>query len=285
MTDPEKQIVEQENQPTQEAKYPLGYFDAQVRFAQKWAEISGRPLAETLNDKTALYRRLTEVAAPLGDGIWNNMLARLPEQATTEQISQVIYDVYLEQPHHVYTPPTYPENDGKHFGFFAFDFVPADPEKGEPERIKVHFINKHRGEKSGLDQSYLPERQADLKRMFQHIRRAYPQAEQVVGSSWLYALQSYRDSFPPLFTANRQPFVPGEGLAREAVPTVTFVGDSVWGQFMDRRGGVRQHVYDQFLLNLEQAANLEDLVRAFPNVRYKTTAPISVFYDWVDATR
>jgi hypothetical protein len=278
-----KRINTTETTSNQEVEYPLGYFDAQVRFALKWSEISEEPLAQVLQYKTALYRRVTNAKTPKGNEIWQKILQEIQSIREADAISAQFYANYLQQPHHLYTPPSHPENDGKHFGYFAFDNYPANPETGEKDRIKVHFINQNRGDRSGLDPIYLQQRRADLKRMFTYIRANYPRAEEVIGGSWLYALQSYRDSFPPSFTANMKRLVPkGFGHLPNSVPNMSFEGNSVWGQFVDRRGGVRQHIYDKFLQNVEKAKSLEDLVNAFPNVPYQPRVPIDVFFEWLD---
>ncbi|HXB14062.1 MAG TPA: hypothetical protein VNZ45_18875, partial [Bacteroidia bacterium] len=42
-----------------EIEYPYEYFDAQVRFAMKWSEISQEPISKTFLKRTDLYRCLT----------------------------------------------------------------------------------------------------------------------------------------------------------------------------------------------------------------------------------
>lgn len=282
-TDRDLATHDPELQSGEEVEYPFGYFDTQVRFALKWAALSGEPIEQALLTKTALYRRITGKKYPGNQTVWQDALQAISETPDAATVSQVLYAKYLAQPHHVYTEPTYPENDGKHFGFFAFDFYEAKPETGEKARIKVHFINRKRGEQSSLDAKYLAERQSDLRRMFTFIREHYPQAEEVIGGSWLYALQSYRDSFPPAFTKNMLRLVPkGFDHIPNSVPNMSFNGNSVWGQFIDRRGGVRQHVYDQFVANVDRAQSLDDLVEAFPNVPYQPKVPITVFYNWIE---
>jgi len=280
MPDEVTQTSEVSEKPVNPIEYPFEYFDAQVRFALKWAEISGEPPADTLLDKTALHRRLN----PTGDNsnlVWQDFMNNISASGDPTEISNEAYGRYLSQPQSRYAEPTYPENDGKHFGYFAFDYFPQNSETGESNRIKVHFINRQRGEKSGLDPEYLPQRQADLKRMFAHIQNAYPQADEVVGGSWLYALKSYRDSFPPGFTIDMKQLVPkGFGHIPNSVPNMSFHGNSLWGQFVDRRGNARDLVYREFLGRVDNSKSLDDLVDAFPNKPYQPKAPISIFYDW-----
>jgi hypothetical protein len=122
--------------------------------------------------------------------------------------------------------------------------------------------------------------------MFEHIRGVYPQAEEVVGGSWLYTLPSYRASFPPAFTADMKRLVPhGFEHMPDSVPGMSFGGDSLWGQFVNRRGAVREPAYSVFLERLGDAASLEALIDAFPSRPYQPRAPISVFYDWIAPAR
>lgn len=269
-----------------EVEYPFEYFDAQVRFAFQWAHLSGETLENTLLRKTALYRRITDKKPPKDGEVdiqWKALLDKTSVLEKVEDVSKTVYAIYLEQTHSVYSEPVYPENDDKHFGYFSFDHYPPNETTGERDRIKIHFINQNRGDKSGLDKSFLSQRQADLRRMFARIRNLYPDTEEVIGGSWLYALKGYRDSFPPVFTQNMNRLVPiGFEHIPNSVPNMSFEGNSVWGQFVNREGDVRQQVYDQFIRNVNEAKNLDDLVNAFPNVPYQPKSPISVFYDWID---
>lgn len=268
-------LVENKNSDN---KYPFEYFDAQVRFALKWSVLSGVPLTEVLQKKTALYRRVTGRKYPYGDEIWNKLTVGLSDESLSpEIIATGMYDTYLDQ------PQQNNENTENHFGMFAFDYYPANDQTGEKNRIKVHFLpQKNKGDKSSLDIQFLDERRADIHRMFTYIHEKHPQAEEVIGGSWLYALNSYRDSFPPQFTVNMKRLVPPEfAYIPNTVPTMSFTGDSVWGQFIDRNGGVRQYVYDVFIKNVLKSKTLEDLINSFPNFTYQPKVPISVFYEWI----
>jgi hypothetical protein len=76
-----KRINTTETTSNQEVEYPLGYFDAQVRFALKWSEISEEPLAQVLQYKTALYRvfgRLMQFQLNSTPTIYNNLIISTP---------------------------------------------------------------------------------------------------------------------------------------------------------------------------------------------------------------
>ena len=115
--------------------------------------------------------------------------------------------------------------------------------------------------------------------MFEYIHETYPEAEEVVGGSWLYNLPAYRDSYPKGFTEKMYRLVPPgiDFMSENTIPNLSFRGDSVWGQFVDRRGHVRQNDYDLFVKKVESAQNVKQLVDAFPNQTLQPKAPIEVF--------
>jgi hypothetical protein len=265
--------------------YPLGYFDAQVRFALRWADLSGEPIDKTLREKTALYRRLTKTRPVSGVAHprWRELVAAISPADDPARIAKELYAAYLRTQQSTYASPTHREGEGRHFGFFSFDHR-SQIAGVASESIRIHFVNKHRGERSGLDEMYLAQRQADLRRMFVHIRVAHPSAVEVLGASWLYALPAYRASFPSAFTRGMRR-VMFENIAppAEVTPGMAFGGDSLWGQFIDRRGGVRDWVYRAFAARMAGATGLAELAEAFPYPLYRVRAPITVFYDWIDA--
>jgi hypothetical protein len=253
-------------------EYPFEYFDAQIQFAQKWSELNNVLFVEALAKNTSLFKRIPDVAA----------LSKIVRTFGIPDLSSTIYNLYLQQSQSPYNSPVYPENDEKHFGFFGHDYYPNNVLNRGKNTIKVHFINKHRGPKSGLHVDFALQRKLDVKRMFEFIKVAYPEAEEVIGGSWLYSLPAYRDSYPPLFTVNMRRLVP-PGFEKEfpdAIPNMTFTGDSIWGQFVDRYGWGRRSVYEQFLENVQSATQPKDLIEAFPNKPIQPIAPIEVFYEW-----
>lgn len=267
----------EERRGNNDLEYPYEYFDAQVQFAKKWSELMGVSFAEALRTKTAIDRRLTE-------GERNVVLPELMKgvESNPEAASKLIYDRYLSQPQSKYKPPTNHLEDGVHFGFFAFDYYPQNIRNDGKNTVKVHFINSSRGEKSGLAADFLPQRKADLKRMFDFIKERHPEAQEVIGGSWLYNLPAYRDSFPPEFTQNMKRLVPLElGFQfPNAVPDMALTGNSVWGQFVDRRGWVRGDSYSRFINNVNVAKTPKELVDAFPERTFQPKAPIALFHNW-----
>jgi|GEM_PF-2496735 len=264
-------------------EYPFEYFDAQVQFAKKWSEINNIPFAQALLKNTALYRRLTNKKPSSNiDPLYEDLVKKVTNTLDIDNATKVLYNAYLQQSHSLYHPLRYPINDGKHFGFFSYDYYPNNPLNDGRNTIKIHFLNLQRGDKNSLHPDLLQQRRLDLKKMFEHIEKAYPHAKEVLGGSWLYALKSYKDSFPEEFIQNMRKMVPPgfEDLYPNSVPTMSFQGNSLWGQFVDRYGWSRKHVYNQFILNIKTAKSAKDLFDSFPNTPLQPHAPISVFYQW-----
>lgn len=265
-------------------QYPYEYFHSQVSFAVAWAHLSGESLEQTLLEKTALYVKLTDAKLKTPDDLdprWQEFVSIIQNEDSADTITSSYFFLYQNQPQSEYQDPISPENDGKHFGFFGFDYYPHNAMNEGKNTIKVHFFNPvPRGDKSGLHAEFSADRQKDLKRMFEFIKQQHPEAEEVVGGSWLYNLPSYRLSFPTAFTENMYRLVP-PGFDYMAFPSrgnLTFSGDSVWGQFLNRNGGVRAETYATFLENVHSAETIEDLLNAFPNFTWQPRAPIDVFY-------
>ncbi|MBI3576702.1 hypothetical protein HY086_01535 [Candidatus Gottesmanbacteria bacterium] len=267
-----------------EVEYPFEYFDAQVRFAKKWSELSGDTFEKSLIDKTALYRRIVgEIGSKKKQNqLWFKAVEQVSRKSDVTSASRLLYSTYLKQEHSKYVVPTHHEDDGKHFGSFGFDYFEHNRLNNGKNTVKIHFINTQRGEKSGLNKDFQFQRREDLKRMFNYIKEKYPDAEEVIGGSWLYALPGYRDSFPPKFIASMKRMVPDsfDSAIPDSVPHMSFTGNSVWGQFVNRSGGPRVDAYKKFIDGVNTSRTLVDLIEAFPMKTMQPKAPISVFYNW-----
>jgi hypothetical protein len=76
-------------------------------------------------------------------------------------------------------------------------------------------------------------------------------------------LPGVQASLPPTFVTSGQILTP---------PDMSFGGDSLWGQFLNRHGGIHQDRYDHFLTSLNKAGSWTDLLSAFslPVVMFKS---------------
>ncbi len=266
--------------PSNPLKYPIEYFDVQVQFAYKWAQLSQTPVAEILLEKTALYLKLTDKkpTEPDLNSTWSSIVPNLDPSMPLQDFSSNFFTAYSQQNHALYKAPFYPENDGKHFGFFGYDYYPKSKLNNGKNTIKIHFSNLYRGAKSGLHPDFMPKRKQDLKKMIQYIKTTYPEAEEILGGSWLYALPQYRDTFPPQFTKNMRIIVPKEfEYLPNSVPHLSFNGDSLWGQFVDRYGWGRLEACTEFEKNIKNAHTLEQLLLSFPTLPLQPKLDFFVF--------
>lgn len=266
-----------ENNPHE---YPFEYFDVQVQFAAKWAEVTGEPFHEVLLGRTALKRRLG--LTDQENQAENDIVDIFEGAGSAEEVSTALYDHYLSLPSSRYDYEGDPSEKHEGRKYFGFDWYPDNAMNGGRNTIKVHFLGNKRGEKSRLSSDLLYERQVELHDMIAVVCELHPNAQDVVGGSWLYNIPNYRDSFPPEFTENMKPLVPAELVHEipDGIPNMALTGDSVWGQFINSNGWVNQERYDHFLAGISQAGSLLDLYNAFPLKTLQPVASKEVFLNW-----
>ncbi|MDO8411205.1 MAG: hypothetical protein Q7S93_14220 [Phenylobacterium sp.] len=232
------------------------YFALQLSFAEEVSRLSGRPLGEAVRDFTNLHRRLG-----LGDAStssphpewrdYSGPMEALPDaQARLDWTMRVL----------AAAPDEPPQPNRVRFGCFSYD----PPEAGV---VRIHFNNHDSIDGVGpLARSKVPARRSELARMFAHLRRTAPEAEVVVGSSWLYNLEAYRRLFPTDYTAS----------ATEA-GEVRLSGTSSWGQFLTHSGAVHPERRAAFMTALKRL-DPQAPWRAFPLRPLRVTAPVERFY-------
>jgi hypothetical protein len=214
-----------------------GFFDLNLRFAHKVAEVSGIPFEGALLQHTHCYVRFTNLRDFAQDNpVWQAYLAGLRDVDPLEWT----YTFYVEQDAHA---PS--RLRGPQFGCFSYSRL-ADG------RMRLHFHNAERGDEHPLGDDRLAQRRAELAALFAHVREHAPDATRVAGGSWLYNLEAYRRLFPRAFLASARP---GEG---------DFQFMTLWGQFLDRHGEVRPGPAAQFLERLERAKTLAEAAESFP---------------------
>jgi hypothetical protein len=136
--------------------------------------------------------------------------------------------------------------------------------------IRPHFGNRDAPEPGALSSARVAVRLEELRDMLADIRSRYPEARTVIGRSWLYNLAAYRRLFPPDFTA---------GLT--ALPN-DYHGLGLWGQFLDKHGGVKGDLRARFLESVAAAITLDELAASFPLRSLRAECAISVFYRFYD---
>lgn len=239
-------------------EYPLGYFDAQVRFAKKWSELTGEDLIEIALRRTALYRRLFAATAPT-DRVpkeWSELFTRLEGDLSPGIISDSLYREYASNPRNLYVPH-------KKLSAFGYDY---DAQSGT---VKIHFTNPDRGERP-LSEANMPRRREEFRNMLDGVHVRYPDVTNLMSATWLRSTSAYQ-SFSP----------PGRGREKSLMsPDMKFTGNSVWGQFMDANGNTNVRVYGGFIDAVASAVDLDELVGAFTYETMLASDPISMYYDF-----
>jgi hypothetical protein len=268
---------------TSELEHPREYFEAQVLFASRWSELTGTPYDVALLRNTALYRRIVGSKLKPGEAIddrWSNLMGKIGPELTASEASELMFGIYKQQAHAIYTPPNYPEDDKKHFGYFSFDHDPKNSANEGKNSIKVHFLNPIRGGIGSLHPSLMSERRESLQNMFVHIQKAHPDATHVMGGSWLYHVPQYRNTFPEAFIRDMKTLVPRgfEENFPESIGNMSFNGDSLWGQFVNRFGEPREKALAPFRADVMRATNPLGLIKAFPHLPLQPMCEINHFY-------
>jgi hypothetical protein len=232
------------------------WFDVQLQFAEVVTTQAGLQLDVSLTFYTNLHRRFglgrpdpTE-RSPEWDRFLRDVVA-IPSRADRLACTMTFAHGRLKG----WPEPSAP------FGCFSFD----PPKEGA---IRIHFSpNDTRDGVGPLSRAKVDQRVAELREMFARIREQHPDAERVVGGSWLYHLEAYRRLFPAAYVSS---------LRIHTTPS-NFTGGSWWGQFVDHDGNVvpeRVRSFTENLANLDPAA----VWRAFPLPALAAQASVDVFH-------
>lgn len=135
--------------------------------------------------------------------------------------------------------------------------------------IRPHFIQNEWPGVRPLSRARLGVRQAELRRMFAHIREHVPTAQMVLGNSWLYNLDAYRRLYPPAYTAT--------------LPTSTedeFQFLALWGQCFDANWQPKAEITQGLLARVHTLEKLADLRLCFPYQIRQPRCSITAFYTY-----
>lgn len=232
--------------------YPKQFFEINLRFAQRVADISGQPIESALLHYTNLYIRFglgRDFAAT--NSIWQEYLEGLYQ---VEDTAEWTYRFYLKRQQRVAS-----QLHDSPFGCFSYTIVDGN-------RIRLHFHNNEASEHSPLSQDQMSKRLAELKNMFAHIKQGVSGSTSVIGVSWLYNLEAYRRLFPPVYLATAQ------------VGGYDFPYLPLWGQFIDHSGRVKEGLVARFLECLDKQHRLEEIEKCFPFQVLHLESSIQDFY-------
>ena len=147
------------------------------------------------------------------------------------------------------------------FGCFSYSRLRDD-------RVRLHFRNAETDGLSPLGIERRGQRLADLAALFDHVKRTVREPVRVVGASWLYNIEAYSRLFPASY------------LSTAHVLHGRFQHMPLWGQFVNRRGEIRESVKHRFLERLERQTSLDDLDRCFPFQVLSLEASAMEFYQF-----
>jgi hypothetical protein len=230
------------------------FFDLQFSFAETVRDLSGKSLSAALLEYTNLYARFGFGRGfdPAHEG-WQRYLAGL---CAAKDGREETYRFYLRNPEANTAPPVIATS-----GCFSYALR-------DESFVRLHFRNADTHECSPLARSRTELRRAELAALFAHLRRNVSPETPIVGASWLYNLSSYRRLFPSGYASSGRPIAGG------------FRSMPLWGQFLDRRGEVRNARSKSFLSALAKASDFSDVPKCFPLQALRVTAPARDFYDF-----
>lgn len=238
--------------------YSKQFFELQLVFAQKIADVSQQPLDQVLLRFTAFYRVLgLDWSLDPTNRVW---------QAYTQGLQQTTKKVDFTHQFYLQRYPAIPKfTDGEHWGCFAYEYNP------EIRAIHLHFSNQDASTYGSLSYHRIDARTSELRAMLQQIKQRHPDAALVQGGSWLYNWESYRRLFPPAF---------GQSAQKEKM--FTLLGRNIWGQFLRRNGSVRKETMSLFLERVSQLQRVKDYPQCFPYPNVRTKAAIQLFYEFYE---
>ena len=105
-------------------EYPFEFINAQVQFATRWSELNHTSFDDALRNNTAISKNVVLAKA---DEKWQAILDMIHKTNDPAVMSKIIYDYYVQQPQSNYPRPLNPDNASKYFGFFTYDYLPANP--------------------------------------------------------------------------------------------------------------------------------------------------------------
>jgi hypothetical protein len=229
--------------------YSIGFFDLQLRFAAKVAELSGLPLIETVGSHTNIYVRLG--MGPRLDNANPDWLAYVSTLATQNDPAAWTYEVQCRRAN----LPTVPDVVAS---VGCFSYAPVGP-----SRVRLHFRPGSQLSDSPLSLSNAHPRRGELAALLSQVA-ALGDAVQVVGASWLYNLMAYRRLFP-------EPYLVGLKPVEHPYQRMP-----LWGQFLKRDRTLRSEPAKHFNSHIAKATSLAELSSCFPYRVLSTVAPVKL---------
>ena len=232
--------------------YSWAFFDLQLRFAHRLATKFRQPFADILFQYTTF-------TVSFGADDWAHYIAGL-EQASDP--TTWTYHWYLDR-----CEPEPMPTDTHYYGQPLFGCFYYYVREGTV--IRPHFTKNDLPGMRPLSQDRMDVRQNELRRMFAYIFRNVPEAQTVLGNSWIYNLEAYRRLYPPKFVAT--------------LPTSTedeFQYLALWGQCFDKDWFPKANVAQFLLQQVDELEDMADLRLCFPYQVCQPECEIAEFYSY-----
>jgi hypothetical protein len=234
--------------------YVKEFFDLQLRFAEKAAQLTGQPLSQTIANYTAYY-----VMFNLGTHldwehpVWKDYVVGIKR---VDNIGEWTYQVYqLQQGKEPVS------EQQKLWGCFGYDY-----HQGDRRIIRLHFNNRDESGEGPLSHQRQFARMAELSALFLDVKNTSPEAELVRGETWLYNRPQYTRLFPPKYSESPQVIEPG------------FQYRAIWGQFVKSDGHLQESLAASFLQKLAHQEDIQHLDECFPFQILRVECEIEAFY-------
>ncbi|GAC1401095.1 MAG: hypothetical protein NVSMB52_14870 [Chloroflexota bacterium] len=235
-------------------RWSVDFTDLVVRFASRVAEVSDRPIEDVLLTSTPFYLNFGLDHFNAQHPLWRDFVVGYRRASNPANWSHAFYLAH---------PRTLPDST---FGCFSYWY------EGETQTVRFHFVNRDLSRIGTFNSQRAAARRQELATMFAAIRRNVPDAEAVRGRSWMYNLPSYCRLFPAQYVES----------ARPVLPELQFM--SLWGQFLDRHGDLRQGPAEIFLARIAEVDTLADVIASFPLPVLAPRCDIRHFYEFLDIT-
>ena len=236
-------------------QYAKEFLTLQIKFAQKIAEVSHQALGDVLIDYTMLRNLFNlRVSHDIPNPLWDAFVEGL---GASDNLEDWTYNFYRQRT----VVESEPSDDRQFFGCFSYVYPWRNTKK-----LRMHFENRETSEHGALSKTRMPLRKSELTEMFRYIQAKHSDVETVRGGSWLYNIPAYLRLFPPDYVKTAKPV----GYETEFW--------ALWGQFIARKGSIRQPTTSQFLECLDKQKTIADCLQCFPYQVLRPECSIKTFY-------
>lgn len=232
--------------------YPIEYFQLQIDFADAVARMLPLALTQALYEFTNLYQILG-----LGwdkdprDPVWNDFLVLAADGRAEE-----CHAFYMARHKEVSV-----DTDPVHWGCFSYWWEPAQ------RAIHLRFFNRDMSAWGPLSGERRAARVSELRSMFSYISKNHPDAENVVGRSWLYGRDAYCRLFPDVYVASKMVVEP------------PYQTRALWGQFLVDDLSLDPVKVAHLRSSLGRLQEPDQIPDCFPERVFRVRGKIDTFYD------